>query len=51
MKNWKTSVTGILAILPTVLVTFGVPIPAAVVDSFKTFGLAQLGWLAADAAK
>jgi hypothetical protein len=49
MKNWKTTVSGIVAALPQIVIMFGVTsVPTEVWNGISTIGLFLLGLLAKD---
>ena len=48
LKNWKTTVSGILSALPQLLPLLGFPIPAEVANSISALGLFLIGLFAKD---
>ena len=48
LKNWKTTVSGLLAALPQIVGLFGLPIPPAVLNGISAIGLFLIGLFAKD---
>lgn len=48
MRNWKTTLTGVISALPSILGWFGVPIPADVSHAFVVAGLFVIGLVSKD---
>lgn len=47
-KNWKTSLAGLITVLPTVLGLFGVPLTAEIAHAIEVVGAALIGFLCKD---
>ena len=50
MKNWKTTLFGVLGGLPTLLALLGIHLPAGFVQGAAGIGAVLVGWHAQDAA-
>ena len=48
MKNYKTLLSGLLSLAPTVLGFFGIPFPPEISHSIEVLGVALIAWFAKD---
>jgi hypothetical protein len=48
MKNWKTTLAGLILAAPAILTTAGIAIPAAFADIIQAVGAALVGYFAKD---
>lgn len=48
MKNWKTTIGGILALIPTILSTIGLPMAPELANAIQTIAVALIAYFAKD---
>lgn len=48
MKSYKTLLSGILSLLPTLLGFFGIPFPPEIAHAIEVLGVALIAWFAKD---
>lgn len=48
MKNYKTLLSGILTVAPTILGFFGIPFPQPIAHALEVLGMGLIGFFAKD---